>query len=217
MKLKILLIILILVPLPFSCEDKNECLDLYVDPYFDIQNVEFVEVDEHFEHKGYLNLNPISQDYDNMVYPCDSLALMFMATDMIFHARHTKKQPFCLMSQAYAACEQLRAGYKGTFEKIDKIYVSSNYDFDMTHNKGDNLDDIIDIFAYTTSGENTWMKLSEFNKNSPYEAPNRFYLLIKRKPTRSFVQQFVIRYIMYTEPGYAPEYYTITTPVFNVR
>ena len=42
-KLKIVLILLMLVPMPFSCTDKNECPDLYVEPYFDIREMKFTE------------------------------------------------------------------------------------------------------------------------------------------------------------------------------
>ncbi len=217
--LKIALILIILFPVPFSCEDKNECLDLYVEPYFDIQNLVFKEVDLYSFNRGeYLIIEPASQDYAGEVYPCDSLALYFEVPDtsLQFHSQHIITPKAGFMAEA-VACNSLRSGYAGTRELIDKIYVSSNYDFDETHNRNDNLSDIIEIFAYSTKGENTRMSLSAYNNNSPYEAPKRFYLLIKRKPTRSKTQQFVIKYYMKTNPGEANEYYIVTTPLLQVR
>ena len=120
------------------------------------------------------------------------------------------------MQEAFA-CNSLSPGHAGTRELVDKIYVTSNYAFDDRHDVNYNLDDIIDIFAYSSTGGNKRMSLEEFNKNSPYEAPKRFYLLFKRKPTKSNIQQFVIKYYMKTEPGEANEYYFVTTPVFKVR
>lgn len=217
MKLKLFLILLMVVPVPFSCEDKNECLDLYVDPYYDIQNISFIEVNTYSYTRGnILDIEAADQDYDNLVYACDSLALYFMAEELVFHSQYIPKAKFGLAQETFA-CNSLRPGYAGTRELIDKIYVSSNYDFDETHNKGDNLGDIVDIFAYTTAGGNKWMPLSEFNQLSPYEAPKRFYLLFKRKPTKSMEQQFVIKYYMLSETGEANEYYITTTPVFHVR
>ncbi len=218
-KLKILLILFILVPVPFSCEDKNECLDLYVEPYFDIQGMVFSYVDLYSKGKAdNLMFDIVSQDYANTIYPCDSMALYFMVPDtsLLFHSQHIMRSKFSFTPEAFA-CNAKRNGYAGTRELVDKIFISSNYDFDETHDKDYNLSDIIDIFAYTTNGKNEWMSLSDYNKNSPYEAPKRFYLLIKRKPTRSKTQQFVITYYMKTEPGEPTEYYIITTPVFHVR
>ncbi len=217
-KLKIFIILLILIPLPFSCEDKNECLDLYVEPYFDIQNMVFGEVDLYSDNKGILNFNIVDQDYSTMIYPCDSMALYIYVPDtsLTFHSQRIIKPRFGLIPEAIA-CNSQRSGYAGTRELVDKIYVSSNYDFDETHSKNDNLSDIVRIFAYSSNGDNKWMSLSDFNNNSPYEAPKRFYLLFTRKPTRSKTQQFVIKYYMKTNPGEATEYYIVTTPVFHVR
>ena len=150
-KVKILLVLLILAPFPFACEDKNECLDLTVEPYFDIRNFDFKEVNTYSYTKGnILDINITGQDYDNQVYACDSMALYFMAEDLIFHSQHNQKPSFGWMPEAFA-CNSLRPGYAGTREMVDKIYISSNYDFDETHGKNANLSDIVDIFAYTTS------------------------------------------------------------------
>jgi hypothetical protein len=197
-KLKILLILFILVPIPFSCEDKNECLDLYVEPYFDIQGMVFSYVDLYSRGKvDNLMFELVSQDYATQVYPCDSMALYIMVPDtsLLFHSQHIMRPRFSFTPEAFA-CNAKRNGYAGTRELVDKIFISSNYDFDETHNKSDNLGDIVDIFAYTVDGKNDWMSLGDYNKYSPYEAPKRFYLLIKRKPTRSMTQQFVITYNM---------------------
>ena len=227
-KLKIALILLMLVPMPFSCVDKNECLDLYVEPYFDIREMDFRYVDMYHEYyvkgKKYLMFDAISQDFSSQVYPCDSMAMYFEATLLSYHAQNIKSPKFGFTQEVFA-CNSKRAGWAGTRELVDKIYISSNYDFDETHGKNYDLSDIIDIFAYTTtvddkagdSQKGGWMLLSDYNKNSPYEAPKRFYLLIKRKPTLSKTQQFVIKYYMKTEPGEAPKYFIITTPVFKVR
>ena len=225
-KLKIVLVLLMLVPVPFSCTDRNECLDLYVEPYFSIQEMDFSYVDIYNEYfvkgKKYLMFDTISQDYARRVYPCDSLALYVEASLLSFHSQHIMPPRFGFTQEVYA-CNSKRPGYAGTRELVDKIYVSSNFDFDETHGKNYDLSDIIDIFAYTTGTENDddenkgWMTLSEYNKNSPYEAPKRFYLLIKRKPTRSMTQQFVIKYYMKTEPDEPSKFFFITTPVFQVR
>ena len=217
--LKILLVLLMLFPVPFSCKDKNECLDLYVEPYYKILEMDFSYIDMYYITKqGTLMFDLLSQDFDDNVYPCDSLALYFEAPagGLLFHSQHIIQPRFSFM-QDILACNSKRSGYAGTLELIDKIYVSSNYDFDETHGKDYDLSDIIDIFAYSAHGNESWMLLSDFNKNSPFEAPKRFYLLIKRKPTLSPVQQFVIKYYMKTEPGEVPKYFIINTPVFKVR
>ena len=220
LKLKILLVLIILIPLPFSCEDKNECLDLYVEPYYDIQDMVFAYVDIYYRNKeGKLMFDGISQDYSSQVYPCDSIALYIKVpdTELLFHSNYIVPPKFGFTQEAFA-CNAKRPGYAGTRELVDKIHVTSIYDFDDTHPISYNLDDIVDIFAYTTiSGNEKWMSLSEFNKDSPYEAPKRFHLLITRKPTKSPIQQFVITYTMKNEPGEATEEYIITTPVFHVR
>jgi len=220
-KIKILLILLMLVPVPFSCKDDNNCLELDVEKYYRIHDIVFSYVDKYSINPktGKLMFDNASQDYDNTVYACDSLALYFFAPDtsLSFHSYNIPKSGFSFTQEAFAACNPKRAGWAGTRELVDKIYISSNYDFDETHNRSDNLSDIVDVFAYSHSGPQSWMSLHDYNNLSPYEAPKRFYLLIKRKPTRSNVQQFVIRYYMKTEPGEATKYFIVTTPTFNVR
>ena len=223
--LKILLILLMLVPTPFSCTDKNECLDLYVEPYFDIQGMVFSHVDMYHRYtvdkKPYVMFGVFDQDYDNNVYPCDSMAIYIKAPDtlLLYHSQHIMKRGFSFVQEAFADCK--RPGYAGTLESLDKIYISSNYDFDETHAKDYDLSDIVDIFAYTRKNDDIekgeWYNLREYNNQSPYEAPKRFYLAIRRKPTLSKIQQFVIKYYMLTQAGEKTEYYIITTPVFHVR
>ena len=222
--LKILLILLMLVPAPFSCTDSNECLDLYVEPYFDIQGMVFSHIDMYHRYtvknKPYIMFDIFDQDYDNNVYPCDSMALYVKVPDtlLMYHSQHIMKRGFGFTQEAFAECK--RPGYAGTLEYVDKIYISSNYDFDETHAKDYDLSDIVDIFTYTRDKDKdkeNWMPLREYNNKSPYEAPKRFYLLIKRKPTLSKIQQFVIKYYMLTLTGERTEYYIITTPVFHVR
>ena len=218
-RLKIVLIILMLLPVPFSCKDKNDLLDLYVEPYFKIQGLVFKNIDRYYIDKyGKIQLDLFDQDFDNNVYPCDSMALYIMAPDtlLIYHSQHIIQPRFGLTQELFANNSK-RSGYKGTHQLVDKIWVSSNYDFDETHGKDYDLSDIIEIFAYLPNDKTERIKLSDYNKYSPYEAPKRFFLLIRRKPTLSKTQQFVIKYYMKTEPGEAPEYYIITTPIFHVK
>ena len=223
-KLKILLVLLMLVPIPFSCKDKCGTLDLERSPYFSMQNIVFKYVDLYSINikSKKLMWKRVDQDYANTVYPCDSLALYFEAPDtaLLYHSQKIMNFGFSLTQNAYA-CEVKRNGYAGTRDLVDKIFISSNYDFDETHNKNDNLSDIVGILAYTTNAsskaEDKWVPLDEYNKNSPYEAPARFHLIIKRKPTKSKKQQFVIKYNMKNEPGEPSKYFTIVTPVFTVR
>jgi hypothetical protein len=220
-KLKILFVLVMLFPVTFSCKDKNECRELEVSPYFSMQRMEFKGVDVYSRNVKTGNFKwetAVSQDYPKMVYPCDSIAFYFECPpdELLFHSQNIRKDNFSFMNEAFA-CNSKRNGYAGTRELIDKIYISSNYDFDETHNRNDNLSDIVDIFAYTTNGKDSWMPLDVYNKNSPYEAPKRFHLLLTRKPTRSMKQQFVIKYYMKNEPGEASKYFIITTPVFQVR
>jgi len=219
-KLKILFVLLMLVPFPFSCRDKNECLDLEREPYFSMQDMVFKYVDLYWRNQktGKLMFDTLSQDFKNTIYPCDSLSMYFEAPDtaLMFHSQLNTKFSFGFTQDVFA-CNGKRNGWAGTLEKVDKIFISSNYDFDEMHNKDDNLSDIVDIFAYTTNGKNSWMQLDQYNEQSPYEAPKRFHLLVKRKPTRSNVQQFVIKYFFENEPGQESKYFIITTPVFHVR
>ena len=220
-KLKLLLVALMILPVPFSCEDRNECIEFDREPYFSMQDMVFRYVDLYWRNPrtNKLMFEALSQDYDSFVYPSDSLALYFEAPDtaLLFHSQVQNKFNFGFTMEAFA-CTQKRNGWAGTRDQVDQIIVTSNYDFDETHDKNDNLSDIVDIFAYNnTTGKNSWAKLNEFNLLSPYEAPARFYLLIKRKPTRSKVQQFVIKYYMVNQPGEASKYFIITTPEFHLR
>lgn len=217
-KLGLLFLSLMVIFLPFSCEDKNECLDLYVEPYYDIQSYQFIEVDLYSYVQGkFLDIRSTDQDYANTVYPCDSLAMYYYA-EVTFHSQNTTPwwQNFSLLPKAYA-CNSLKPGYQGTLEQVQKITISSNYDFDEMHKKDDDLSDIVDIFAYSKTGSTTLMKLSDYNAGAPYPAPFRFYLLIKRKPTKSNTQQFVVKYYMKSEIGEPSEYYIVRSPVLQVR
>ena len=219
-KFKIFLVLLMLFHVPFSCKDKCESMDLHVEPYFSMQSMVFKYVDIYWVNLKSKKLmwKRVGQDYDALVYPCDSLALYFEAPDtaLLFHSQNNLRYGFGFTQEAFA-CSQKRNGWAGTRDLVDKIFISSNYDFDETHNKDDNLSDIVDIFAYTTNGKNHWMSLDKYNAGSPYEAPKRFHLIMKRKPTKSKKQQFVIKYYMKSEPGEPSKYFIITTPVFNVR
>ena len=223
-KLKILLVVLMLVPIPFSCKDKCDTLDLFREPYFSMQAMAFRYIDLYSINikTNKLMWQRVDQDYDVEVYPCDSLAMYFEAPDtsLLYHSQHHLKSGFSFTQEVFA-CNTKRNGYAGTRDLVDKIFISSNYDFDETHNKDDNLSDIVGILAYTTNSssdtDDKWIPLDEYNQNSPYEAPKRFHLIIKRKPTKSTKQQFVIKYYMKNVEGEASKYFIITTPVFNVR
>ena len=217
-KLKIILILLMLVPIPFSCTDKNADADLNVEPYYDIVEMDFSHIDKYYITKEEtLMFDLFNQDFDNNVYPCDSIAIYVKATLLRYHSQYIPQFRGFFTQEAYASCDPKRNGCAGTLERVDKIYVSSNYDFDETHGKNYDLSDIIDIFAYNANDPDSWKSLKEYNETSPHEAPKRFYLMIKRKPTLSSTQQFVIKYYMIAEDGKQPEYYIITTPVLHVR
>ena len=222
-KLKIVFVLIMLIPYPFSCVDKNECLDLEREPYFSMQEMVFKHVDSYSINlkTNKLMWHLVSQDYENTVYPCDSLAMYFECPEgaLLFHSQINKIVPLNLTQEAYA-CNGKRNGWAGTRDLVSKIFISSNFDFDETHDKNDNLSDIVGILAYTrnaTEINDKWVSLEEYNKNSPYEAPHRFHLILKRKPTRSMKQQFVIKYYMENEPDKDSKYFIITTPVFHVR
>ena len=217
-RLKILLVLFMLFHIPFSCKDKDECSDdFYVEPYYSILGMDFDGVDLYYKTKtGTPMFDSISQDYANQVYPGDSLAMSFSDTLLMYHSQQIKSTTLSFTQEAFA-CTPKRPGYAGTRDLVDKIYISSNYDFDETHNKNDNLSDIVDILPYTPGKKETWMLLDKYNRNSPYAAPKRFYLFLKRKPTISMTQQFVIRYYMKTELDGKSKYFVITTPVLHLR
>ena len=219
--IRILLILMMLIPVPFSCSEKDDCHDLNVLPYYDIQGMVFKYINSYYEYYvknvKYIMFDSFDQDYENQVYPCENMALYFEAPDtlLIYHSQLMKKPGFGFTQEAFAV-ECKRSGWAGTRELVDKIFISNLYDFDEMHAKNSDLSDIVDIFAYSSNSKETWKPLREYNQNSPYEAPKRFYLLIKRRPTLSKTQQFVIRYYMLNQPGEVSEYYVITTPVFQV-
>ena len=218
--LKILLVVLMLIPIPFSCKDMNDCPDLYVEPYYSAQAMHFHYVDKYWINQktkpATIKFDIISQDYENMIYAADSLAMFFHTPDtqLLYHSQNKINKGFSL-SQELFACN--RSGWAGTKDLVDKIYISSNYDYDETHGRNYDLSDIVQIFAYTSTGKNKWMLLSDYNENSPYEASKRFYLLMTRKPTISKTQQFVVKYYMKNEPGMPSKYFIMETPVFQLR
>jgi len=223
-KLKILLIVFMLVPVAkYSCTDKcNEDNDkLYRQPYFSMQDLVFVHVDEytHNNKTEKLMFKSISQNYDSVVYTAINMAMFFQAPDtsLLFHdAINNSRKTFGFFPEAIA-CNRLQNGYAGTKDLVDKIYISSEFDFDETHPKGYDMGDIVKIFAYTTKGENSWDDLDNYNRNSPYEAPKRFYLLLKRNPTLSKTHRFTVSYYMKTEEGQKPKSFIMRTPFFTVK
>ena len=221
-RLKIFLILLMLVPVPFSCKDNCKMSDeLYVEPYFSMQDLTFRYVDAYYINKKdqKLMFEAISQDFENTVYTCDNMALYVMAPDdaLLYHSQNNLKNGFSFTQEVFASCERKQSGYAGTLDMVDKIFISSNYDFDETHHAGYDMSDIVDIFAYQTNGNDSWRSLREYNENSPYEAPKRFYLLLKTPARLSDVQQFVITYLFYAEPGVPSKQFRIVTPVFKVK
>ena len=223
-KLKILLIFLMLLPIPFSCKDYNECSDeLYVEPYFSAQNLVFNHVDQYWINRKtkQIMFDVVSQDFDYTIYAGDSMALYFQVPndELLFHSQIEMRKGFSFTQEAFAACVTKRSGWAGTRDLVDKIYISSNYPYNEAHGKDYDLSDIVEIFAYNNkdTGKEKWMPLNQYNKNSPYEAPKRFYLLMKSKPTMSKTQQFVVKYYMKTEPGMPSKYFIVTTPIFKIR
>jgi hypothetical protein len=223
--LKLLLIVLMLVPVvPFSCVDK--CMEdnlLYRQPFFQMQDLVFAYVDEYSINKktGKLDFKAISRDYENFVYTSINMAMYFQAPDtaLLFHdtiiVKNNIKNRFSLMPEAIA-CNRRQNGYAGTLDLVERIRISSEYDFDETHLAYYDMSDIVRIFAYTTNGENSWADLDVYNQNSPYEAPKRFYLLLKRNPTLSKIHRFRVRYVLRTPEGKTREF-EVRTPLFNVR
>ena len=221
-KLKIFLILLMLVPFPFGCKDDCQTDDelRYVLPYWQMQDMVLDYVDLWYINRrtGRPMFSRVTQEFDTHVYSCENMALRIVVPDtaLFFHDFIAKKNGFSFTQEAIA-CNRRQPGYAGTRDLVDKIYISSRYDFDEMHLAGMNMSDIVDIFAYTTNGENSWSSLDEYNRNSPYEAPKRFYLLIKRPARLSNKQQFVIRYLLFNEIGEVSREFEVVTPVFNVE
>ena len=218
-KLKIILIAVMIIPVPFSCVDVDSCLDLEVMPYYRIMGLAFESVELYFINPASQKPMPlkVSQEYDTFVYPCDSMMLSFIVpnTELHFHAQNNNlKNGFSFTQEAFA-CE--RPGYMGTLDMIEKIYIESKYNFDERHNAGYDLSDIVDIFAYTVdeSSGGFW-RLDDYNETAPHPAPKRFYILFRQNATMSDVQQFVVRYHLIREDG-TSEIFTEETPKFNVK
>ena len=223
-KIKIALILLMLIPLPFSCMEECLNLDLYAEPYWRMMGLTFNSAELYFINQASQKPMPmkVSQEYDTHVYPCDSLALYFVVPDsmLLFHSQNNSyfKNGFSFTQTAFAACENDRPGYMGTLDKVDKIFIYSKYDFDETHLAGWDMSDIVDILAYTIdedSGGGFW-QLNEYNASAPHIAPKRFYLLIKRKARLSDLQQFVISYYLTRQNGQKTEF-RVETPLLKVR
>ena len=218
-KLKIVFILFLLIKVPFSCINDDGCLELEVMPYYKMMDLAFKSVE-------YFYINPksqkpmpqkVSQDFDTYFYACDSMMLYFEvpAAALLFHAQNNNIRKGFGLTEAIA-CEL--PGHLGTLDKVDKIFISSKYDFDETHLAGYDLSDIVDIFAYTIEEEDGgFMLLGDYNESSPHTAPKRFYLLLRRKARLSEVQQFVITYHLMGEEGEDPREFRVETPRFNVK
>ena len=222
-KIKIALILLMLIPIPFSCMEDCLNLDLYAEPHWRMMGLAFNSAELYEINQVSKKPRPIkaSQDYDTYVYPCDSLALYFVVPDtmLLFHSQNNNffKNGFPFTQNVLAACDNKRPGYMGTLDKVDKIFIYSKYDFDETHLAGYDLSDIVDILAYTIDeNEGGFWNLNEYNARAPHTAPKRFYLLIKRKARLSDLQQFVIYYYVVRQNGQINEF-RVETPLLKVR
>jgi hypothetical protein len=202
-------------------------MGLNVFPYYQMQDLAFRYIDE-YNINGTtekLMFRSISQDYSNMEYECQKMAMYFQVPDdeLLFHSQNIK-HGFGFTQEVFASsCYEKPNGWNGTLEKVDHIDISSTFDYDETHLKGYDLSDIVWIFAYVRNveinwrDEDLWVLLEDYNSNSPYEAPKRFYLLIKSPPTLSKEQQFYIRYYLANEEGAPSKYFEVKTPVFKVK
>jgi hypothetical protein len=219
-KLKIILILLMLIPVPFSCKEDCTLMGLYVQPYYQMQDLVFKYIDEYNVNAKTekLMFKSISQKFDSIEYECQKMAMYFEVPGdaLLFHSQNIKKG-FSFTQEVIARCDEKQNGWKGTLEKVEKIDISSTFDYDDLHLAGYDLSDIVRIFAYTRNGENSWDDLDNYNSNAPYEAPKRFYLLINSPPSQSKEQQFSVRYYLMNEEGGRSKYFEVLTPVFKVK
>ena len=219
--LKVFFILLMLIPLPFSCSEDCVLMELDVLPYFQMQALAFKYVDKYTINSKTEKpmFERISQNFATTQYTCENMALYFQVPDdeLHFHSHNNVKKGFSFMQEAFA-CNQKQPGYAGTRDLIDKIFISTVYDFDDLHQKGYNIEDIVDIFAYTANGEfEKAISLEDYNSMPPSEAPKRFYIMIRVPASLSPVQQFIVRYFLMPREGeQAAVYFEAKTPVFNV-
>ena len=221
-KYKILLVLLLLLPIPYSCIDESACLELNMPPYYRMMGLTFGSIQLY--HINPISEKPlfdrISQEYETFVYPSDSLALYIMVPDTMlqFHAHNPLRKRFSL-TQDVLACETNRPGFKGTLEMLERIHITSNFDYDEMHPAGSDLRDIVDIFVYAQDDEvGGFWSLRDYNENLlPQPAPKRLYLLLTRNARLSPQQQFVIRYHLMGQAGRDPREFRVVTPVINVK
>ena len=219
-KLRIVLILLMLIQVPFSCMDRDICLDLEHMPYYKMMDLVFQNVELYFINPVSEKPQPIpvSQEYDTFIYPCDSLMLFFRVPDtaLLYHANHKLIRNGFEITQTAYACE--RPGYLGTLDKVDKIFISSRYDYDELHLAGYDLSDIVDIFVYSENEEEGgFWRLSDYNEQSPHAAPKRFFLLFTRKARLSEIQKFDITYHLLAREDEEPREFRIETPTLRVK
>ena len=219
-KIKIFLVLLMLIPLPFSCLDESTCLDLYVPPYWRMTGLEFGGINRyHLQQNGMPLFGAISQDYADFVYPVDSMAIGIVVPEpfLQFHAQNTTRKGFSL-TQDVLACTPDRPGFKGTLDLIERLHVTSNFDFDETHSAEMDLTDIIDVFVYTQDETSGGLRpLREYNNTMPHVAPNRVFLLFTRNARISPQQQFVITIHLKEREGFPARHFTVETPIINVK
>jgi hypothetical protein len=94
-------------------------------------------------------------------------------------------------STALYACSPDQGG-KGTKERIEDIQITSNRDFDEAHLAGSSLNDLF-LLDYSSGAEEE-TELTEFLQTSPRAMQYDFILILKRKPNKSFIHQFTIKY-----------------------
>ncbi|MET4106955.1 hypothetical protein [Hymenobacter sp. UYP22] len=85
------------------------------------------------------------------------------------------------------ACSPTNPGYRGTKERLDSLVFTSRYDYDVQHPAGTPLNDILRK-QIGTSDSLVAMK------SGGIEPPRSLNLRLSVPPTRTGIQQFVVRY-----------------------
>lgn len=91
---------------------------------------------------------------------------------------------------ALHACSPDEGG-KGTREIIEDIQVTSNQDFDEQHPAGSSLNDLFSINDIYT---HELIELNQFLQGNPAARREKFILRMRKKPTKSMIHQFTIKY-----------------------
>jgi hypothetical protein len=94
-------------------------------------------------------------------------------------------------SSALYACSPDPGG-KGTKERIETIQITSSQDFDEGHLAGNSLNDLF-LLSYP-SGAQEEVELNQFLQTNPRTIQYEIILKLKRKPDKSSIHQFTIKY-----------------------